>query len=346
MKYLALFIGFMIFCLDTYAQEKPLTIYKIHLPKTLTEAENQFSGLQVAHDKLYLMPECRLQEKHLARIYSINLSDIEKNKKDSNYVLPFQTIPIFGLDSLAAAMGKEGNEYEGLEAMIIAKQNVYFSVETTTPSPSCYLLKGTFRNGNIYMEPILTPIRKPTQTNGNGIYNAGFEAISIFKKKLIAFFEFNYFVPMSQPDKKVKYREKNLAYTSNKSLSSSSIDSLRINALPFRITDITKTSRRRFTAINYFYKGGGGDTIYRLPPTDPQYPLIHNETGFTDYSRLVTIAYRKRQFSWSTVWTFPKEYTGYNWEGIAATRNGYFLLNDKFTKTRPYSSVLLFLEFK
>ena len=34
---------------------------------------------------------------------------------------------------------------------------------------------------------------------------------------------------------------------------------IKIDPLPFRLTDITKTRGNDFTAINYFYKGEGED---------------------------------------------------------------------------------------
>lgn len=323
----ALLIG--IYC-NSNAQEKLVTVHQINLPDALIEPENQFSGLQVAHNKLYLMPECRLQDKHEARLYSIKLADINRQKKDSNFVLPFEKISIFGLDSLAALMLQQGDKFEGLEAFIIRKQTAYFSVETNTPSLYCYLLKGQFKNGNIYLQPTLTAIRKPTKENGDGIFNAGFEAIMLFQKQITTFFEYNQF-------------DKNFVYRFNRTISTNSEDSLPIQPLPFRITDITPTRRNTFTAINFFYKGEGGDTVYRLKQTDSSYRLINDGKHFVDYCRLVTIEYKNQQFYWKNLWTFPAEFTGYNWEGIAAYRKGYFIINDKYTKTRPYKSTLLYV---
>jgi hypothetical protein len=38
------------------------------------------------------------------------------------------------------------------------------------------------------------------------------------------------------------------------------------------------------------------------------------------------------------------EYMSYNWEAIAAYKDGYFIMNDKYTAARPYSSVLLYVK--
>ena len=40
----------------------------------------------------------------------------------------------------------------------------------------------------------------------------------------------------------------------------------------------------------------------------------------------------------------PSIYEGYNWEGIDAYKKGYFLVNDKYTATKPYYSALMYLK--
>lgn len=120
-----------------------------------------------------------------------------------------------------------------------------------------------------------------------------------------------------------------------------------IEKLPFRITDITGTGKNKFTAINYFYEGGGNDEVYRLPLNDMQSNLlIKDSKGYHSYCRLVTINYKHGSFRWEPLWDLPIEYRSYNWEGIAAFQNGYFIINDKYTKSKPYSSVLLYLSPK
>ena len=134
-------------------------------------------------------------------------------------------------------------------------------------------------------------------------------------------------------------------YSLKKSLKTSDIDSFPINKIPFRITDITGAGNNHYTAINYFYKGTGEDEVYRVPVTDSlSYPLIHPQEKFTDYCRLVDIEYSNKKFHWKTIWEFPKNYFSYNWEGITAYNDGYFIINDKYTPDKPYSSVLLFLQ--
>lgn len=313
------------------AQHQNFSIHNIKLPAALAEPENQFSGLQIADEKLFLLPECRIQQGHTGRVYTINLSDIEKQLKDSSYILPFVEIPVFGLSEIMGLIEKQGQKFEGIEAFLINDKTVYFSVETPTISPDCYLLKGKMKEGSIYLNKSITAVRKPAKKDGTGIYNAGFEAIAMKKNKLLAFFEYNSF-------------DKNYVYSLKKSLTKPKPDSLVFDNLPFRITDITPSGNNHYTAINYFYKGAGDDTVYRVPPTDNEsYSLINSQGKITDYCRLVDIEYHNKEFHWKTLWEFPNNYLGYNWEGIAAYNNGYFIVNDKYTLNTPYSSVLLYL---
>ena len=315
-----------------FAQDKQFTIHKINLPSELSYYDNQFSGLQIANEKLYLMSESRLQDNQEAKLYAVRLADIEKKLTDTTYVLPYEKIMIAGLDKLAEQMKNEGQVYEGLEAFIIDGNAVYFSVETNTPSPYCYLLKGKWEGNNLQMLPILTKILKPRKPDGSGIYNAGFEAITLIKKNIFAFYEYNYF-------------GNNYVYCYNSALKPRSKDSLSISKLPFRITDITPAGNNHFTAINYFYKGEGGDTVYRVPSSDIRNDsLIETQGVYHSYARLIDVEFSNNHFSWKPLWTFSKEYSDYNWEGIAAYKNGYFVLNDKYTLARPYASVLLYLK--
>jgi hypothetical protein len=332
MKYLLTLASFVILLQILQAQEKQFSIHTISLPPELSYYDNQFSGLQIADSNLYLMSESRLEDNQEAKLYSIRLSDINYKLQDTAYVLPYKKIKITGLDKLRAMMEEEKQVYEGLEAFIIDEQTVYFSVETNTPSPYCYLLKGTLNDSTIELGSTMTPIRKPRKPDGSSIYNAGFEALTLINKEILAFYEYNYF-------------EQNFVYRYKTSLNNHQKDSLPIDKLPFRITDITPAGNNHFTAINFFYKGEGGDTVYRVPSSDSTInTLIIKGNIYHDYCRLIDIALNKNHFSWKPLWTVPPEYTGYNWEGIAAYNDGYFLINDKYTLKRPYYSALLYLK--
>lgn len=331
MKFILIPVVFISILAGGYAQDRTFSIYPVKLPPELKEAENQFSGLQLANDQLYLLPECRLQEQHVARLYSIKLSELDQYLKDTSYQYHFSTIPIRGLEKLASRINEQGAEYEGLEAVIIDHRRVYFSVETTTASPFCYLIKRKLKKGNIIMKQALTRVRKPTQPDGTAIYNTGFEAMTMIGNRLRLFFEYNSF-------------DKNYSYSYKRNLSERSKDSILINKIPFRVTDITPSTAGHFTAINFFFKGGGADTVYRVAQAQTKlYQSIHPQNSFTDYCLLLDIYLEKSQYISQPLWILPKQYTGYNWEGITAYNGGYFIINDKYTLAKPYSSVLLYL---
>jgi hypothetical protein len=303
----------------------------ITLPQEISYSENQFSGLQIAGQKLYLMSECRLQENREAKLYSVNLSALAAFLKDTSQQLAFEKVKIFGLDSIVVAIKKLGDQYEGLEAFVIDKDNVYFSVETNTPSPNCYLIKGKFKEGNIYLQPVFKAIPKPRKPDGSSIYNAGFEAISLINNRLFAFYEYNYF-------------ENNQVYNIDTNFALNTTDSVAINKMPFRITDITTIDSTHFTAINFFFKGEGADTVYRVPLSDSfNHSLITKNKVYQNYCRLININFTDGLFNWSPLWEFPLANAGFNWEGIAAWQNGYFIINDKYTPAKPYTSVLLYI---
>ncbi|MFT3750756.1 MAG: hypothetical protein QM768_20760 [Agriterribacter sp.] len=326
-----LFITAILLICSAQAQTTSFDIYTIKLPEAISYYDNQFSGLQVSGEKLYLLSECRIQDRREAVIYAVPLRELDRAIKDTAYQPSFEKIMINGLDTLAAMMKQANQDYEGLEAFVIKDDVVYLSVETNTPSPLAYILKGRLKNNTIYLSKKYLPVAKPLQPDGSHIYNAAFESMMLFKKKLVLFFEYNSFAY-------------NYAYTINTSLSTNTIDSITMQGLPFRITDIAAAGKNNFTALNVFYKGGGRDTVYRVAGQDSiNNKLIKINGEYEDYSRLIILHYSKKEFTWKPLWEFPVEYRGYNWEGIAKYKNGYFVINDKYTRNRPYSSTLLYL---
>lgn len=331
-------LAFLVFCsITAFSQKKDFSIYNLSLPPELSYYDNQFSGLYIHQDNLFLMSESRLQDSAEAKLYAINLADLEHKMIDSAFILPFIKYPIYNLELLRSKMGIKGDEYEGLEAIIIEGSQVYFSVETTTPSDNCYLLRGIINDTAVILYPdFLMPMPKPVATDNNHIYNAGFEALTIIRQNVyLAFFEFNYFTNANYVRLINDWSFKN----------NGKYHPLLIKRLPFRITDITAIGKNRFTAINFFYKGEGKDDIYRVAKKDKKnYMLISDSSGFHNYCRLVNIKYKSEEFTWKPIWEFPKDYRGYNWEGIAAHKQGYFVINDKYTPEKPYKTVLLYLK--
>ena len=334
MRCFALFLlGFSAF--SAFSQNPNFTILDLSLPAEISYFDNQFSGLYIGEDKLFLMSESRLQDKAEAKLYAFSLADLDHKIKDSSFILPYKKYQIYNLDLLREKMKLKGDEYEGLEAIVINGNDVYLTVETVTSSPNCYLLKGHLNYTNVVMDPdLLMPLPKPVTRNGAHIYNAGYEAIGMFGGNLYTFFEYNSFpednyVKMISPGSLEKGGE---------------YHSIFADKIPFRVTDITRTGANEFTGINYFYKGGGKDEIYRVPKNQSSADrLIRDSTGaYRSYCRLISITFTGMQFSWKTLWEFPDEYFSYNWEGIAAYNKGYFIINDKYTPAKPYVSKLLY----
>ncbi len=319
------------------AQKVDFSIKNIFLPPEIAYYDNQFSGLYIHEGKLFLMSESRLQDKAEAKLYSIAIKDLEHQLRDTSFVLPYTKIPIKGLENLKVKMDAMGDEYEGLEAIVIKGNYVYLSVETSTPSNNCYILKGLLNDTAILLNDkdiILQP--KPFTPMGTHIYNAGYEAMALSKKLLFSFFEFNYF-PGSN----------NVNMTQLKSFRKLNTTTFPIKKIPFRITDITSTGKNKFTGINFFYEGGGKDEVYRTPANETQNnSFIKDSSGYHSNCRLVSIKYKNGSFSWKPIWDLPREFRSYNWEGIAAYKSGYFLINDKYTMLKPYSSILLYLFLK
>ncbi len=306
----------------------------ITLPEEIRYYDNQVSGLFIQSAKLYLLSESRLQDGRKPVVYVLNLREIDRQLAGELPRLSYHKLLIDDLEAIRQKMQREGQEYEGLEAIYIDGMDVYLSVETTTRSAYAYLLKGELQENAIVVDTAhMTAVRKPTLPDGRPVYNASFEAITLLHNCIQLFYEYNYFpTPYT--------------YSYGPNLAARSKDSLPLARLPFRLTDLTPTGRQTFTGINYFYKGDGEDTVYRVPPQDDNYRLIRQDTGFVNYCRLVEIHYQDRQLTWKPLFELPVEYRSYNWEGISVYRKGYFLVNDKYTPRRPYETVLIYLQPK
>lgn len=331
MKYLATLLLSSLF-FAARAQPRQFDVRKLTLPKELEYYDNQFSGLYIAQGKLLLLSESRLQDQAEAKLYTVALADLDRQLADSTYALPYQKLPIHNLPRLRTKMAAAGQRYEGLEALLLTKEAVYFSVETTTPSTNCYLLKGKLGATAVELDTtFLLALPKPVAADGSHIYNAGFEALAAADDHVVAFFEYNFF-------------PKNYAYEVA-GRGKNRIRPLPFSALPFRLTDLTATGGHHYTGIDYFFKGEGDDTVYRLPETDvPNYKLIAENGVFKNYCRLVDIELKDGKVSWQPLWEFPVAYRSYNWEGLAAYKGGYFVINDKYTPARPYQTTLLYLQ--
>lgn len=334
MRFLGVCIA-VFFTIQSFSQPGNWSTRQINLPGELHSGDNQFSGLYKHCGKLWLMAESRIQEKLEAKVYTIGLKEIKACLKDSAHLPNFTKHEIVGLDKLVEKMKAQNEVFEGLEAISIKGKQVFFSVETTTPSLYAYILKGRLKKGKIWLdENGLLPVVKPVTANGQSIYNASFESIAVVKKRLHIFFEYNDFVG------------DNYTYSYNLQLDPFSKDSAKINPMPFRISDVYYTGGGQYTGINTFYKGGGKDTINRPRVGDTAANvLVLNAGVYRNYTRLVSIKDNGGSFHWQPLYGLPAQWAdGYNWEGIAPYKGGYLIVNDKYTPTKPYYSVLVYLK--
>ncbi|RFP65304.1 hypothetical protein D0N36_09590 [Hymenobacter lapidiphilus] len=313
-----------------YAQQTLAPLAQvIPLPAELVERENQFSGLCTYRGQLLLMSESRLQEQAEAKVYGLALADLDQQLAGQTGELPFRKYPIRGLDKARARIDGAAPIYEGLEAMAVLRDTLYFSIETVTSALNCYLVRGVLNESQRIIQldsSYLVALPKPLLTTGTPAYNAGFEAMASNRnRELLLLFEYNYLARGNQA----------LA------LRHHSPRSIALPPLPFRVTDMEPAGSRRFTAINYFFNGPS-DRVYRMSLPDPNARLIQDSTAsYQHYSRLISLRYKRNRIKWKPLLELPTEYQTYNWEGLAAYKSGYFLINDKYGSSGQ--STLLYL---
>jgi hypothetical protein len=333
MKWIALLVLLLSAAFAT-AQSPARPPQTITLPPELADKNNQFSGLYIDGRELLLLSESRLQERAEAKVYGVPLASLAGQLAGQPQVLPYRKYPLRGLDQLRARIDSLGQIYEGLESLTALGGMLYFTVETATAAPYCYLIRGRFDAARtvIQLDPhYLVALAKPALPDGTHVYNAGFEAMARYRRHPLLLFEYNAFPAGNQAL---------LATTA----ATPPLRAVPVAALPFRVTDMVRTGRRRYTAINYFFNGPD-DSVYRPAPTDSSARLVLDSAGrYQNYCRLIGLRYRRGQLSWEPLLELPRPYMTYNWEGLAAYRGGYFLLNDKYGPSGQ--STLLYLRQK
>lgn len=317
------------------AQKAPFTVRTISLPAEIADRNNQFSGLYLRNNQLLLLAESRLQEQAEAKVYALDLPSVEAQLTQKAGELAYKKYAIHNLDKIRAQLDSTGQQYEGLEGLTILDDVAYFSIETTTSSPYCYVIKGVLDDARSTITldmQYLVPLPRPTLTNGTHIYNAGFEAMSSYRESLLLLYEYNYFT------------HDNYALTLPNAAATPDIPQyVPMQRLPFRVTDLVPVGKNRYTAINYFFSGAD-DSVYRPAPVDPNTKLVRRDTKYQNYCRLISVQYKRNKISWKPLYELPREYMTYNWEGLAAYRDGYFLINDKYGPSNQ--STLLYLQKK
>ncbi|QJX47625.1 hypothetical protein HMJ29_12000 [Hymenobacter taeanensis] len=319
--------------LTTWAQKPQFTPRTISLPQEIADRNNQFSGLFIRGGQLFLLGESRLQERAEAKVYAVDLASIDGQLAQKSQEVAYKKYSIRNLDKVRAHIDSLCQVYEGLEGLTMVGNTAYFTIETTTPSAYCYLIKGTVDDAGATITidtRYLVPLAKPALTDGSHIHNAGFEAATGYNKSLLLLFEYNYFT------------HDNYAFRIPDATDLPDIPQyVPVARLPFRVTDLVYEGKNRFTAINYFYNGDD-DQVYRTPAPDPNAHLVLQDGKYQNYCRLISLRYKRNKISWKPLFELPREYMTYNWEGLAAYKSGYFLMNDKYGPSNQ--STLLYLQ--
>lgn len=304
------------------------SIYKdIPLPKAITGVNEEFSGMTIYGNRLYLEPqygdhkETKLDG--VFNLYSILTDSVSRviDNRDTS-LTAYRTISVKNLNLLPDSVKAN---YEGFEAISIVNNTVFLSIETDDKYAYCFLLKGKL--DTIKNEVIIDPTHFISLWRYPSISNAGFEAVAYLPKenKLLAYYEFN-----AMPKGGCGY----LIDTSfNKTP-----EQVKAPFLYFRITDIAAADDGRVYGINYFWNGDYnsylnndwvkspeasiGKTIPELGEklkADPDY--LKKNT----YSTIVMLNSAKGR-----KWKYVRSFDGFknNWEGIALFKKGALIVTD------------------
>jgi len=307
---------------------KAQRIYKnIPLPQAVNGVNEEFSGMTMYGGRLYLEPqygdhkETKLDGPF--NLYSILTDSIGRviDGRDTALTV-YKTIAVKKLDLLPDSVKAN---YEGFEAISIANNTVFLSIETDDKYPYCFILKGKLDTvkGEVTIDPehFISLRRYPS------ISNAGFESVTYLPKenKLLAYYEFN-----AMPKGGCGY----LVDTSfNKSP-----EQIKAPFLYFRLTDIAAAGDGKIYGVNYFWNGDydaylnndwvkkpEADISKAIPElggklsADPGY--LHNNP----YAAIVMMDSRK-----SKQWKYVRSFDGIknNWEGIALFQKGALIVTD------------------
>jgi hypothetical protein len=317
-----------------FAAQSEFIVHKLRLQDSAQFAGNEFSGLAIHNEHLYLLNQSEKTNGPWSGISSIPLSAIDKNIRNSTGILPVTRKQI---ENLAVAVDKInqvcGSCYDGLEAITVKGDRFFLAIETKDFAPACYILSGTIGDNGFSVDTLAPVIlRKPAFRDGRRICNAGMEAMVTPGDEVLVFFEFNYF------------GTDNYCFSVN--TLSRKVAQRKIAELPFRMTDATCSADNLITAINYFYAAPDGscETAYRPRAADNAEHHVKKNGSYVNYCRLVTLVEKENGIEWEPLWTFPHDLTNFNWEGIAGYRGGYLIINDEYADAGKKYSALFYLE--
>ncbi|RZA02028.1 MAG: hypothetical protein EOP47_08470 [Sphingobacteriaceae bacterium] len=316
-----------------FAQSK---IKLIQLPLAINSINQEYSGITQYGNRVYLLPQYgnnyTTKLKGEFNIYSFATDSINHAIEGTDTLYHFRTLKVKNLTRLPNEIV---DNYQGFEAIAIANNQVYLTIETKDTHYYCYVLKGvldTLKN-EIYIDSrnFIRLRRYPA------IVNAGFESLAYLPKgkKLLAYYEFN-----AMPNG-------GIAYLIDPDFKSAP-KPVKAPYLYFRMTDIAADNRDRIYGINYYYNGDYED---HLVNGILQHPEDKIETAIPElaeplnkdpdylkkntYARIVSLKNYK-----ATQWEHVFSFDGYknNWEGITLFGKGALIITDANRSNKQLST--------
>lgn len=273
----------------------------------------EFSGLAAwGEDRVLLLPQYK---PGLLYAFTKDIMD----RKGTIDTLPLHTLPMPDADALRSLIEerKGPGSYEGWEALLVAGNALYLSIETGDDCDEAYLIKGylTATEARLDLGTLLAlPKPRPTRQAAN-VHNAGFESLALTPDgKLMAIFEYNHldgegFAPY-------------LIDTASFALWGRA----QGGPLHFRATDAVFTGDTLFV-LNFWWRGD--HKIYDIPQTLIEWGDTIS-TSEQDYGRIVYGKYdpvAKKVSAWRPWGRLPYESRA-NWEGICPMGKGFLLVTD------------------
>lgn len=296
----------------------------IPLPYALRdEIKPQLSGLTWHNNRLYILPQylnnrAKKLEGELF-IYSIAADSIDRVINGTDTALTTCTpIKIINADKLSPDVYAH---YEGFEAILIHRDEVFLTIESNKTGTENFLLCGKLKKNEIVLDPKFV-VRLPKFDNK---VNVGFESLSYNEQHntLTAFYEFNANAPV------------NYAYEIN--AKSRQVKKVTAPFSYFRITDVANSNDTVF-AINYNWGGEYGTYLKdyqpgHIPDSIPELRqlLDTNPSYLNDRTRTFTrIMYLDpaTHNQWKTAILIGDARNENNWEGLVRFRDGFLLISD------------------
>lgn len=315
----------------------------IPLPLSISNINEEFSGLAQLNGRVYLLPqygshkETRMDGEF--NIYSLRADSVNRVVSGQDSALTtYRRIKLNNLNKLPAAVKQV---YQGFESITFVGNHVYMAIETVDTAKYCFVLKGTIDtvNNSIDIDPLhFIALKRPLY-----ISNGGFEAVTYLPgtRKLIAMYEFN-----AAPNG-------GTGYLIDTSLTKAP-EAFNTPFLYFRITDLYAAKTGGLYAVNFFWDGeyrqyldnrvvknAEEDVARKVPALKDSLSKNGNYLKQKTFARIIYLKnYRAKH--WKQVAVFDG-YTN-NWEGLTLFNKGALIITDANRSTKQ-KTVFAYLEF-